>query len=298
MPRRAVAYIDEVRPSSRRRHAVGTPRYPAAVATHTPSPFQQGTVEDVAKIIGDLYSGSELTRILAQARIADPLGEGTTKWKRLAQALSDKQVGTGNGGAVIGLIHAAMAPTRTLNRRVEASIARDELNQALSLPGYCVKENGRVGTTTRATTDSEAAARSERLHRLLTDRGAHADVLLYCRPELLRTDFYEAVFEAIKGLGHRLRSMTSGTDADGPKLVESVLEGADPIILLNDRVNQSQRDEQRGVALLMKGLFAAFRNPAAHEPKIVWSMSELDALDVLGTLSMVHRRLDAARLRT
>jgi uncharacterized protein (TIGR02391 family) len=268
------------------------------VATHTPPPFPQGTVEDVAKIIGDLYRGSELTRILAQARIADPLGEGATKWKRLAEAISDKQVGTGNGGAVIGLIHAAMAPTRTLNRRVEASIARDELNQALSLPGYCVKENGRVGTTTRATTDTEAAARSTRLHTLLTDRGGHADVLRYCRPELLRTDFYEAVFESIKGLGHRLRSMSGGTDEDGPKLVESVLEGADPMILLNDRANRSQQDEQRGVAHLIKGLFAAFRNPAAHEPRIVWSMSELDALDVLGTLSMVHRRLDAARLRT
>jgi uncharacterized protein (TIGR02391 family) len=83
-------------------------------------------------------------------------------------------------------------------------------------------------------------------------------------------------------------------DEDGPKLVESVLEGSDPLIRLNARVTQSQRDEQRGVALLMKGMFAAFRNPAAHEPRLVWSMSEQDALDVLGTLSMVHRRLDGA----
>lgn len=90
--------------------------------------------------------------------------------------------------------------------------------------------------------------------------------------------------------------MSGETDEDGPKLVEAILEGSDPKILLNDRANRSQRDEQRGVALLMKGVFAAFRNPAAHEPKIVWTMTEQDALDVLGTLSMVHRRLDAARL--
>ena len=31
------------------------------------------------------------------------------------------------------------------------------------------------------------------------------------------------------------------------------------------------------------------------QPRIVWSMSEQDALDVLGTLSMVHRRLDGAK---
>jgi uncharacterized protein (TIGR02391 family) len=48
----------------------------------------------------------------------------------------------------------------------------------------------------------------------------------------------------------------------------------------------------------MKGLFAAFRNPQAHEPQIVWSMSEQDALDVLGTLSMIRRRLDAAKRHT
>lgn len=266
------------------------------MARHVPPSFPQGSIEEIAKIVGDLYSGSELTRILDQVGLPDPLGSAMTKWKRLAAAMQEKQVSKQDGGAVVGLIHAAMAPDRTLSRRAEAAIARDNLNQVLSIAGYRVKDDGRIGTTTRATTDSEAAARSERLHKLLSDRGAHRDVLRYCRPELVRTDFYEAVFESIKGLGHRLRTMSGGTDEDGPKLVEAILEGSDPKILLNDRANRSQRDEQRGVALLMKGMFAAFRNPAAHEPKIVWTMTEQDALDVLGTLSMVHRRLDAARL--
>ena len=263
---------------------------------HTPAAFSVATTEAVSKIVGELYSGSELTRMLTETKLPDPLGSAMTKWKRLAAALQQKQASTGNGGAVIGLIHAAMAPARTLDRRAEAAVARDELNQVLSLAGYCVKDNGRLGTTTRTTTDSEAAARSKRLQTLLAERGGHSDVIRYCRPELLREDFYEAVFESIKGLGHRLRSMTGKTDDDGPALVESVLEGANPTIMLNDRANRSQRDEQRGVALLMKGLFAAFRNPASHEPRIVWSMSEQDALDVLGTLSMVHRRLDGARV--
>jgi uncharacterized protein (TIGR02391 family) len=190
---------------------------------------------------------------------------------------------------VIALITAAMTPDRTLGRRADAAVARDELNQVLSLSGYRVRDDGRIATTQRATTDNDAASRSNRLRTLLDQRGGHPEVLKHCRPELLRTDFYEAVFEGIKGLGDRTRSM-GARDEDGPKLVESVLEGSDPLIRLNARVTQSQRDEQRGVALLMKGMFAAFRNPAAHEPRLVWSMSEQDALDVLGTLSMVHRR--------
>ena len=44
----------------------------------------------------------------------------------------------------------------------------------------------------------------------------------------------------------------------------------------------------------MKGIFSAFRNPEAHELKVLWHVSETDALDLLSTLSLIHRRLDGA----
>ena len=44
----------------------------------------------------------------------------------------------------------------------------------------------------------------------------------------------------------------------------------------------------------MKGMFSAFRNPEAHEPKMLWHVSEADALDLLSTASLIHRRLDTA----
>ena len=255
--------------------------------------FAQGTIEGAAKAIGELYSGSELTRVLDEARLRGDPGEGHTKWRRLALVVANHQARYGTGKALVALIGVALSPERTFDRAELAAVTRDHLNQMLSLAGLKVLDDGRVARTAKARTVSEAQARTEHLRELLTQRGAHERVLAYCRPELLREDYYEAVFEAIKGLGSRLRDM-GGTDADGPKLVESTLEGVDPLIRLNTRATQTQRDEQRGVALLMKGIFAAFRNPAAHEPRIEWSMSEQDALDVLGTLSMVHRRLDAS----
>jgi len=42
----------------------------------------------------------------------------------------------------------------------------------------------------------------------------------------------------------------------------------------------------------MKGVFGAVRNPQAHTPKLLWHISEDDALDLLGTISLLHRRLD------
>ena len=50
-------------------------------------PFPAGTVEGVAKVIGELYSGSELTRVLAEVPLKDDPGEGNTKWRRIAHAV-------------------------------------------------------------------------------------------------------------------------------------------------------------------------------------------------------------------
>lgn len=193
----------------------------------------------------------------------------------------------------MGLISVAMRPDHTLSRKVSADYARDELNQVLSLSGLRVRDDGKFERAKTATTDSEALDRTNRLRGLLERRGAHSAVLAYCRPDLVRSDYYEAVFEAIKGLGSRVRQVT-GVDADGYNLIEATMAGRGPQLRINDLSSRTKRDEQLGVANLAKGLFSAFRNPAAHEPKLEWQMTEQDALDVLGTLSLIHRRLDNA----
>lgn len=255
--------------------------------------FPAGTIETVAKVIGDLYSGSELTRIAAEVPLKGDPGEGHTKWRRLAHALSSDQAKTQTGNALVKLVTVAMRPDRTLDRKPAADIARDELKQALSLGGLKLLDDVRIATAQLATTDTGARARTRRLRNLLEQRGAHAQVAAYCREELLRSDYYEAVFEAIKGLGARLREPT-GVDADGYPLVEQAMAGQSPRTRINAEKTRSERDEQLGVANLAKGLYSAFRNPAAHEPRLMRDLTELDALDVLGTLSLIHRRLDQA----
>ena len=49
--------------------------------------------------------------------------------------------------------------------------------------------------------------------------------------------------------------------------------------------------------MLAKGLFSAVRNPTAHAPKVAWAVERQDALDILTLVSLLHRRLDAARVR-
>ncbi len=47
--------------------------------------FPLGTTEAVARSIAELLSGSELTRVLPEVRLADDLSGETTEWRRLAR---------------------------------------------------------------------------------------------------------------------------------------------------------------------------------------------------------------------
>lgn len=53
----------------------------------------------------------------------------------------------------------------------------------------------------------------------------------------------------------------------------------------------TEKSEHKGFAQLLKGCFAAVRNPLAHEPEILWEGEE-DAADYFTLISLLHRRLD------
>ncbi len=66
------------------------------------------------------------------------------------------------------------------------------------------------------------------------------------------------------------------------------------MVACNSLRTETERNEQNGLSNIAKGIFSAFRNPSAHEPRVFWHVSEPDALDLLSMLSLVHRRLDTA----
>jgi hypothetical protein len=76
---------------------------------------------------------------------------------------------------------------------------RDELNVVLAFSGFYVREDGKVGHADKATTFDVARARAGRLKAALESRVVQAEVLNYCRAELLDENYFHAVFEATKG---------------------------------------------------------------------------------------------------
>ncbi|WP_241517042.1 TIGR02391 family protein [Roseateles puraquae] len=141
------------------------------------------------------------------------------------------------------------------------------------------------------TTLDAARSRACRLKSALESRKVHAEVLNYCRAELLDENYFHAVFESTKGVAERIRSM-SGLTMDGAELVSRTFSTQNPILVFGSLATESEKSEQKGFAHLLVGLFGAVRNPLAHAPKTNWPMSEQDALDILTLVSLIHRKLD------
>ena len=160
----------------------------------------------------------------------------------------------------------------------------------LAFAGMALGADGKVRPVAVARTIDEAEERAQTLRSKFKGRAIHPEVLKYCRPELLAKNYFHAVFEACKGLAQRIRTM-SGSDGDGAALIDKVFSIDNPMLAFNSLQTESERSQHKGFASLLKGCFAAVRNPLAHEPKILWR-GEDDAADYLSLVSLLHRKLD------
>lgn len=255
--------------------------------------FSEAELEQLSKILGDAASGTELTRLFHEAAIADPLGEGATKWRRIAQALSDRQRSDRCGNNAAAFLKIIMRPVRFLRNHDHFQNLRAELNQTLSFKGLELLQTGELKLAVVATTISEAEERAGRLRAELTRRRVHPDVLSFCRSELLKENYFHAILEASKSVAQKLREVT-GSSLDGSKLVDAVLSLTNPLLVWNSLQTDSERSEQTGFGNLLKGIFGMFRNPTAHDPSIRRNYSEEEAMDLLTLVSFCHRRIDAA----
>jgi uncharacterized protein (TIGR02391 family) len=190
----------------------------------------------------------------------------------------------------------AMDPIRYTGEPNKFAHRRDELNQILAFCGYSLAENGKLSCVTAAQTLDEAEQRAGRLRVELRRRGVHSDVLKFCRAELIANNYFHAVFEATKSVADKIRSM-SGLTGDGMELVDQAFglgKAEMPLLAFNSLRTETEQKEQAGLSNLMKGMFGAFRNVTAHAPKISWTITEQDALDLLTIASFLHRRMDDA----
>jgi uncharacterized protein (TIGR02391 family) len=75
-----------------------------------------------------------------------------------------------------------------------------------------------------------------------------------------------SILDSINLLGDLIREK-SGLGGDGGPLIGQAFGGTSPIIKVNALQTESERDEQKGIEQLLRGLFTAIRNPRSHGMK-------------------------------
>jgi uncharacterized protein (TIGR02391 family) len=89
----------------------------------------------------------------------------------------------------------------------------------------------------------------------LRGRSVHADVLKFCKAELLEENYFHAVFEAMKSITTKVRTL-SGLSGDGCDLVHNAFgqKYGDPLLAINPFKTETHKGEQNGFMNLLKGL--------------------------------------------
>ncbi|MEO8757846.1 MAG: TIGR02391 family protein [Devosia sp.] len=257
--------------------------------------FSQEQLQAIADALGNTdegLTGPEIGHLLETAQMKDP-DPGMTKRHRLLNAFALEQNTRRDRVRILAFIRKAMKPARYLRAPERFEPMRHNLNRALSFAGLALDESGDIVKTDQVTTLKGAERRAQELRADLTVRGVHPDVLKFCSAELVADDYFHAVLEAVKSVSGKLRAMSGLTD-DGGLLIDRTLGGSAPMLAINTLRTESEQSEQKGFVNLLKGIAGMYRNPAAHEARIHWTITKSDAEDLLSLVSMVHRRLDKA----
>ncbi|MFN8545543.1 MAG: TIGR02391 family protein [Candidatus Binatia bacterium] len=248
-------------------------------------------IETLAQIVGENYTGSEITRLFARGGSPEFVHGNETKWRFVAAAFDELQRrGGGQPHAVLQIIKTMCNPQGYVGQRDRFEGVLKAVNGVLDFYGLRIADDGEL----RRTGERASTVRHEKTQDEIAfdGRGFHPQVRRHGRSHFCRGAYFHAVFESCKAFDAAVRS-NSGIDKSGQPLMSEALSLAGPI-KLNMQAAQSEKDEQSGVMFLCMGLMNAVRNPQAHEPELHWPMTREDALDVLGLISFLFRKLEKA----
>ena len=250
-------------------------------------------LEGLSKVLGDTSNGlsnNEITKYLKEVDLPNVFPEGT-KWKRIYNAFVTYQNNKNISNNILRFINKSLHPARFVGRNQQYEDTRIELNKRLCFAGLELSESGKFREIESIFTITDAEYRASRFRKKLEQRETHYRIYEFCNAELLNENYFHSVFEAVKSVFEVIR-MKSGLSVDGNLLIEQAFSINNPLIQINSLSNETEISEHRGSVNLLKGVTGMFRNTTAHAPKITWQMSEIDALDILTTLSLIHRKLD------
>jgi uncharacterized protein (TIGR02391 family) len=245
------------------------------------------TLEEIARAIGNTYTGPQLLRFLRQSGIPSeyaPAQVTGNKWEYVLSVLESLHEGGGEarrslrtfiGRWLINLLHTW--PDEDVRRRIETQLGQQ---------GWHVRDGRLVVGEVQAATEAPPppASLEAQIQSLHPDIRQVAERFITTHPEV-------AIFEALKAVNKRVKEM-SKLDADGSDLMGKAFRDADPTIRLANLSTEPGKDIQAGFRFLFMGAVRGIRNPDAHE--LFKPLDDQEVMERLGLASMLMRRLDDA----
>lgn len=255
---------------------------------------------EIAKAIAPLMTGSEITQLFGMIGVSEfDTSPSESKWIRLSTVMQKTDcMKDGNDIATI-LIESAFNPVAI--RQVDGSLvfeARNTVNDILRGHNLCVGSDGKVSVIFPLFEPSQKK-RDMEFMSILRDRNCHPRILNLCSREHL-ADWHGVILEALKDLDDRI-SQLAGGDLSGSQAANALAvpkSGHEPKVMITLCRTQTEKDIQNGFSHLVRGIFMAYRNPLAHTLNEHLDISQQDALDVLAVISLIHRKLDTAQIRS
>lgn len=255
-------------------------------------------IETISKILGELTTGSKITRILSKYNWIDHdtiSGQRilSTKWKRISASLSAEIRKANSATPFFKMIEEIMDPINFNNEQETWTKNKNGINFALSFYGYELTDAGKIKSVKAANTYSEAIDRTKNLLEKLKNHNIHPDILKFCKPELLDENYFHAIFEASKSVFDKIRNITLSTK-DGNSLINEAFIVKNPSIILkgNKLTTNDEISEYNGLKSLLNTICYFYRNPSAHSPKLFNPTSENDAITAFIIMSLAHQQLD------
>lgn len=251
--------------------------------------FSLSALERIAKIIGDRYTGSEITEYFRKAGFQQIRHDGTTKWRFVYSALEQIQKTPYGQYHVAKLIQQLCDPQEYFGNAEGHRKIVNDVNEILNFYGLDVNtKDGKIVLNDKI--DASLHYRESKEAKLFDSRDYHSEVKKHGRLLFLEGRYFHSVFECCKAfdkyVGEKSKVAKHGSD-----LMSAALSLKGPL-KLNTQTTETERNEQEGLMHLCMGLMRAIRNPESHEPELDWPITREDALDILSLISFLYRQID------
>lgn len=255
----------------------------------------------LSETLSDLLSHSQINDYFLRCNIENNYTQtkqvngtyitGTNKKDKIYNGLANSINKDRNSDKMILFLESIFNPANYVDKIEKFRDEVNKVNPVLMMMGVQIDNSGKIIECSKPTDIDEISERLKKLKNEIEKRNMHPQIKKYCQREYVSDDYFHTIVEATKGMLERFREL-SGSKKDGAELINEILNESNPVLVFNNLTTVNEKNEYKGFKSLALGIVSMYRNPTAHTPRLLYKEDINITLDVLSTISLIHRYLD------